>query len=104
MASSPSTSRDAAMFLRDRAGLPVEALKVLEKKSVESAVMQLSMMQGCHLWKHAGDLKEAVLAAEQNPVLRKSYSNLPSLQDLDNYLRAEQVPHSLPPRKWCGFY
>ena len=96
---SPSNSQAAARFLRDRAGLPVEAVKRVEdsERSVASVVAGLSRLQGCRLWNHAGDLAEAALTKEQMALVGKGYAGPPVSLD-DSLLSTEQVvPPSLAP-------
>jgi serine/threonine protein kinase len=89
---SPSNSQVAARFLRDRAGLPVEAVKEVENsdRSVASVVDGLSRLQGCCLWDHAGDLAEAALTKEQMALVGKGYAGPPVGLE-DNHLSKEKV-------------
>jgi serine/threonine protein kinase len=91
---SSSNSQAAVRFLLDRAGLPVEAMKLVEERSVASAVTSLAKLQGCALW-NAHDLSEAVLTSEQVSLVGKGNAGPPV--DLDeNILSTEQVPYPHP--------
>jgi serine/threonine protein kinase len=96
---SPSSSKAAAQFLLDRAGLPVEAVTQAEDSacSVASVVAGLSRQQGCRLWDHSSDVVEAALTKDQRALVGKGYVGPPVSLD-DNLLSAEQVvPPSLAP-------
>jgi hypothetical protein len=92
---SPSSNRAAANFLRDRAGLSVDAVRQVEGRSVASIVSSLAQVQGCSLWNHMGDLAEAKLTKEQQGLVGKGYGGPPVTLD-DIFLSAEQVDHCPP--------
>ena len=101
-------SKAASQFLRDRAGLPVDMVRLVEERSVASAVSGLTKLQGCSLWNHAADLAEADLTIEQMGLVGKGCSGAPTRLD-GNPPSAEQVTHSpltihypILELKWCG--
>jgi serine/threonine protein kinase len=87
---SPNCNQTAARVLRDGAGLPVEAIKKVEKRSVASAVTSLAKLQGCCLWNHADDLAEAVLTRNQKTLVGKGYAGPPVKLD-SHVLSSDQV-------------
>jgi hypothetical protein len=86
---SPSNSRAAARFLRDSAGLAVEAVKQVEEHSVAYAVTSLTKLQGCCLWDHEDNLAEAELTTEQLALVGKGYMGPPL--NLGTTVCADQV-------------
>jgi serine/threonine protein kinase len=60
-----STGQAAARFLRDRAGLPVEATRRVEERSVAAVLAGLVQLQGCRLWEHSRAVAEESLTKEQ---------------------------------------
>jgi serine/threonine protein kinase len=88
---SPSTNQAAVRFLRDRAGLPVEAVKRFEDFGVASVVKYFDKMDGCQLWDHASDLAEAPLTVEQKALVGSKGNSDSQVILHDSVLCTEQV-------------
>ncbi len=92
---SPSTNQAAVRFLRDRAGLPVEAVKRFEDFCVASVVNYFEKMDGCQLWDHASDLAEAPLTIEQKALVGSKGNSDSQVNLHDSVLCTEQVASPL---------
>jgi hypothetical protein len=89
---SPPNGRAAAIFLRDRAGLSVDAVKQVQKLTVKTAVTNMTNLQCCSLWDSEA-LAEAHLTKAQLNLVGKGYAGPPI--DLDEVaLNTEQVAES----------
>jgi hypothetical protein len=89
---SPATNLAVARFLRDRAGLPFEVVEAVKGKSVASAVLALTNLQGCQLWGHPSTIAGLNLTHEQLELVGRGTGG-PAV-DLDGVpLTLEQVTH-----------
>ena len=62
---SAPTSRAVETFLSEKAGMDPVAAEIAAWRSVESAVADLTKLQGCQLWTVPKDLQPAQLTREQ---------------------------------------
>jgi serine/threonine protein kinase len=95
---SPSNSQAASLFLRDRAGLPVEVVKQVQERRVASALASMAKLEGCHLCNQTDDSVEAVLTTEQKALVGKGYAG--HLVNLDDKLVSTELVITHPTGGW----
>ena len=81
---SPATNSAVVRFLRDRAGLPQEALLEVADMSVAACLGSLTALQGCRLWDHSSGLRKAELSKEQQDLVGSGIPGPPTVGSPDD--------------------